>query len=409
MRKNSLIIIFLVVFVDLVGFGMVIPILPYYAKSFGASATVLGWLMMCYSGMQFIFSPLWGRLSDRIGRRPVILTSILGIGISMVILGFARSLGWLFAGRLLAGFFGANIAAASAYIADVTPPEKRAKGMGLIGAAFGLGFLFGPALGGILSRWGYGTAAFAAAGISLFNFIFASLELKEPELSEEIRKEHRSRFNKKLMGQIISNPKTGIAIFLFFLVTTGFAQLETTFALFLLARFGLDAQHAGLILASMALVMIFVQGGAIGKLVKTLGEAKLVLAGTALMTLALFAASFAHHTSFFVTALLFQALGFAITNPSLSSLTSRNAAKGTQGATLGVYQSAGSLARVVGPVIAGVLFDHYGIQFPFWGASVLFALACLIVMLKKSTWDENSPETNRSQIVIPSNSPQLET
>src|SRR5262245_16201796 len=185
MKKSPLLIIFLVVFVDLVGFGIVIPILPYYAKSFGASATTLGILMMCYSGMQFLFSPFWGRLSDRIGRRPVILTSILGIGLSMVVLGFARSLAWLFAGRLMAGFFGANISAASAYIADVTPPEKRAKGMGLIGAAFGLGFLFGPALGGVLSRWGYGTAALVAAAISLFNFLFASLRLEEPRLSEE--------------------------------------------------------------------------------------------------------------------------------------------------------------------------------------------------------------------------------
>ncbi len=392
MKKSPLFIIFFVVFIDLVGFGMVIPILPYYAKSFGASATTLGWLMMCYSGMQFLFSPFWGRLSDRIGRRPVILTSILGIGFSMMILGFANSLLWLFVGRILAGFFGANISAASAYIADVTPPEGRAKGMGMIGAAFGLGFLFGPALGGLLSHWGYGTAPLVAAGLSIMNLIFAMIKLKEPELSEETRRTHRNRFNPQLARQILLGPKTGLSILLFFLVTTGFAQLETTFALFLLARFGLDAGHAGMILASMALVMIFIQGGAIGKLVKIFGEAKLILIGTALMTLSLFLASLSGTLTFFVTALLFQALGFAITNPSLSSLTSRNALEGAQGATLGVYQSAGSLARVIGPITAGFLFDRLGIQAPFWMASGFFALACGVTLLKKSVWRENLKE-----------------
>jgi MFS family permease len=405
MKKARLLIIFLVVFVDLVGFGIVIPILPYYAKSFGASATTLGVLMMCYSGMQFIFSPLWGRLSDRIGRRPVILTSVLGIGISMVVLGFARSLGWLFAGRCLAGFFGANIAAASAYIADVTPPEQRAKGMGLIGAAFGLGFLFGPVLGGVLSRWGYGTAAFVASGISLCNFIFAGLKLKEPELSEEVRREHRNRFTLELWRRIVSNPKTGTSILLFFLVTTGFAQLETTFALFLLARFGLDAQHAGLILGLMALVMILVQGGGIGRMVKVAGETKLVISGTAIMALSLFLASLPHHLSLFITALLFQAFGFAMTNPSLSSLTSRNALPGAQGATMGVYQSAGSLARVIGPITAGFLFDHLGIAIPFWAASGLFAAACGIVMIKKSVWDEGSSDGSLSEPIVSPNRP----
>src|SRR3989344_4688486 len=192
MKKNPLIAIFFVVFIDLVGFGIVIPILPYYAKSFGAQATTLGWLMMCYSGMQFLFSPFWGSLSDRIGRRPVILTCLVGISASMALLGFAKSLVWLFSARLLAGFFGANISTAAAYIADVTKPENRARGMGMIGAAFGLGFLFGPALGGILSRWGYGTGGYVAAGLALLNFLFAVMVLKEPRLSAEIRAQHRS-------------------------------------------------------------------------------------------------------------------------------------------------------------------------------------------------------------------------
>ena len=149
MNKKQLLIIFLVVFIDLLGFGMVIPILPYYAKTFGASGVEVGWLMMSYSAMQFLFSPFWGRLSDKIGRRPVLLICLAGIGSSMVVLAMASSFMWLLVARVLAGFFGANISAASAYIADITTPENRAKGMGLIGAAFGAGFLFGPALGGV--------------------------------------------------------------------------------------------------------------------------------------------------------------------------------------------------------------------------------------------------------------------
>jgi len=386
MHKKSLLIIFLVVFIDLLGFGMVIPILPYYAKSFGASATTLGWLMMCYSGMQFLFSPLWGSLSDRLGRRPIILMSILGIGLSMLILGSAQSLLWLFLGRIFAGFFGANISAASAYIADVTTQENRAKGMGMIGAAFGLGFLFGPALGGLLSHWGYGTVAYVAAGLSFLNLLFALTSLREPAISAEERRSHRHRIDRNTWLKILSNPKTGLAILLFFLVTTGFAQLETTFALLLLERFGLDARHAGEILALMAVVMVFIQGGAIGKLVKRFGEVRLAAVGTALMALALSAASLSYHLLWFVGALLFQALGFALTNPSLSSLASRNADADKQGSTLGLYQSAGSLARVIGPLVAGYLFDHFGSKVPFLSASGLFALSFLICLGFGKVW-----------------------
>ncbi|OGQ30610.1 MAG: hypothetical protein A3I75_01355 [Deltaproteobacteria bacterium RIFCSPLOWO2_02_FULL_50_16] len=377
MNRKSLIIIFLVIFVDLLGFGMIIPILPYYAKSFGASATQMGWLMVCYSGLQFIFSPFWGSLSDRYGRRPILLTSILGVGASMIVLGAASSLFWLFTGRLLAGFFGANVAAASAYIADITPPEKRAKGMGMIGAAFGLGFLFGPAIGGFLSQWGYGTAAFAAGGLSLANFLFALVVLREPRRQSDGA--HRSHFQKDLWFKILRSPPTGIPILLFFLVTTGFAQLETVFAFFILERFGLQAPHAGYILALMALVIVLIQGGAIGRLSHKFGEARLVICGTLVMGITLIAASFSLLVTLFIVALIFHALGYSITHPSLMSLTSRHAPQNLQGMTMGIYQSAGSMARVIGPLTAGILYDHLGLRTPFWVAGGFFLLATLIM------------------------------
>lgn len=383
MNKRALTNIFCVVFIDLVGFGIIIPILPYYAKAFGANATVLGLLMMSYSAMQFLFSPFWGRLSDKIGRRPVLLTTIFGIGGSMVVLGFAQSLEWLFAGRLLAGFFGANIATASAYIADITPPEKRAKGMGLIGAAFGMGFLFGPAIGGFLSQWGYGTAAFAAALLALLNFFFALATLREPELSEETRYKHRNHLDGHTWRRILQNAKTGVPILLFFLVTLGIAQMETTFALLLLARFGLDAPSAGYILAAMAIVLVAIQGGGIGRLAARFGEKKLVLAGTLLMMAGLLGASFSMQLALFILALLIQATGYGLTNPSLMSLVSRGAQQGRQGGTMGIYQSAGSLARIFGPILAGILFDRVGITAPFMVACGFFLLAFLIAVTRK--------------------------
>ncbi|MBL7686186.1 MAG: MFS transporter, partial [Deltaproteobacteria bacterium] len=215
----------------------------------------------------------------------------------------------------------------------------------------------------------------------------ALILLKEPVLSAEERKNHRNRFTFKDLQEILLRPQTGLAILLFFLVTTGFSQLEATFALFVLARYGLDAQHAGFILALMALVMVFIQGGAIGRLVQKFGEPKLILMGSALMTFALLTSSLVAPLSLFVSALLVQALGYAMTNPALSSLTSRNAPTGFQGATLGIYQSAGSLGRMIGPLTAGFLFDHYGSKYPLWSASFLFLMCALLMGSFSQTWN----------------------
>lgn len=384
--KKALITVFAVVFLDLLGFGLVVPILPYYADAYGASAVELGLLMACYSGMQFFFSPLWGRLSDKIGRRKVLLYCIFGLGVSMLVLGTAQSLAMLFVARLMGGLFGANISVASAYIADITPPEKRAKGMGLIGAAFGMGFLFGPALGGFLSQWGYGFPALVASGLSLINLIFATAVLKEPKIDHEERAKNRAPLHWSFWWKTITDLKTGLSIILFFLVTMGLSQLETSFGLFLLKRFQLDANVAGYILAAMALVMAGVQGGGIGKLVKRFGEPKLVITGTAIMALTLWFNAHVYVMSILVTLFLLQAFGYAMTSPSLSSLTSRNAQPGRQGATMGVYQSAGSLGRIIGPLLAGFLFDHAGIAVPFMAAAGIFALACLVAFGGRNNW-----------------------
>lgn len=376
MKKSSLFIIFLVVFIDLVGFGIVIPILPYYAKTYGASATMLGWLMTSYSAMQFVFAPIWGRVSDRIGRRPVLLGSMAGIALSMVILGLAPSLLWLFVARTFAGICGANISTATAYIADVTSEKDRAKGMGLIGAAFGLGFIFGPAIGGVLSRFGYGVPMFAAAGLSLGNIVFAYFKLAEPPGTQEIRAHNRAkRFDRAAVRETMGDPRTRMAILLFFVATVALTQMEVTFALFMQARHGFAAQGTGWLLAFMGIIMVVVQGGLIGKLSHHVGETRLILAGTIMMAIALVLMAQAFHLPGLLIGVALLGLGNGITNPSLMSLASQGASPDRRGATMGVYQSAGSLARVVGPPVAGILYDTFGIARPFLIAAALMAAA----------------------------------
>ena len=376
MKKSPLLIIFLVVFIDLVGFGIVIPILPYYAKAYGASATMLGWLMTSYSLMQFFFAPVWGRLSDRIGRRPVLLGSMAGIGLSMVMLGLAPSLLWLFIGRTLAGICGANISTATAYIADVTSEEDRAKGMGIIGAAFGLGFIFGPVIGGLLSRFGFGVPMFAAAVLALGNIIFAYFKLPEPPRTREFREATRvKRFDIAAVRDTMGDSRTRMAVVLLFIATVALTQMEVTLALFMQARHGFDAQGTGWLLAFMGLIMVVVQGGLIGRLSQRFGEPRLILVGTIAMAIALVFMAQAAEVPLLVVGIALLALGNGITNPSLSSLASKGALPEHQGATMGVFQSAGSLVRVVGPPMAGMLYDGFGIARPFMVAAGLMAFA----------------------------------
>jgi len=384
MKKSPLLIIFLIVFLDLVGFGIVIPILPYYSKDFGANAFILGWLMASYSIAQFLFAPFWGALSDRFGRRPILLTTILGGAISLTVTAFAPSLFLLFLGRSLAGIFGANISTASAYIADVTSPENRAKGMGIIGAGFGLGFIFGPAIGGILSSHGYQVPILVAAILNLFNFIFAFFVLNEPAANSEARKENRRKISLSLAREALAAPSTAIPILLFFLSTLAFTQLEVSFALFVLEKFGFKAQKAGILLAGMGVVMVLIQGGLIGKLAKKFGEKNLLIFGFSCMAIAMCGAGLSPTALSFALFLLFISLGNGLVNPSLSSLMSKGSPDNLRGSFMGIYQSAGSLARIIGPPISGFLFDNAGIASPIFISSILMFFTSIISFRNKN-------------------------
>jgi DHA1 family tetracycline resistance protein-like MFS transporter len=363
MNRSPLFVIFVTVFIDLVGFGIVIPILPYYVESFGGTPFVLGLILTSYSVMQLIFSPILGRLSDRYGRRPVLFVSLIGTGIGFLIMGFATGLGMLFAGRILAGITGGNISTAQAYIADVTTPENRARGMGMFGAAFGLGFIFGPAIGGIMSRWGIHVPVLFAGGLSL-----ANAALLYFTLPETITPGHPARSTRRGWGYFFSHLKErrlAIVVGVYFLFVVSFSIMTTTFTLYTIFRYQYDALHNGYLFAYIGVLAAVVQGGLIGRLVKRFGEAALVIAGALILAVALGVLPYVGRTEAgwhgglagLLVLLAFTSLGNSLATPSLSSLASKSVGPAEQGGVMGMTQSAASLARAVGPYLGGWLVN----------------------------------------------------
>jgi DHA1 family tetracycline resistance protein-like MFS transporter len=382
--RMALVIIFLTVFIDLVGFGIVLPLLPFYSTELGASPFVVGLIIASYSGMQFIFAPIWGALSDRFGRRPLLLVGLAGSSISYIVFGLAHTLLLLLISRVIAGIMGANIPVAQAYIADSTSIDRRARGMGLIGAAFGLGFIFGPAIGGVLSRWGYGLPGFVAAGLSFSSGVAAWLWLPE-SLAPENRVQDgigamsaitgRSRAVVRVLGQRrLRDP-----ILVFFLGTMGFAGFTTIFPLFLENPLGLTAVHAGGMFALVGMVSASVQGALIGPTVERRGERTVGAAGGFLLAGGVIFIGLVQSNAGTVLGLLVVGAGWGFMAPSLQSLVSRRAHAREQGEVLGVNQSASALARVVGPVAAGWAFGALGPGLGFVAGGILVLLAGIMV------------------------------
>lgn len=376
--SKSLLAIFLVVFLDLLGFGIVIPILPFYAEHYGASAWEIGWLMTSYSLMQFIFSPILGRLSDRFGRKPILLFSSLGSAISMTVLGFAHSLFLLFAGRMLAGISAASISTAYAYTADVTTEENRSKGMGLIGAGLGLGFTVGPAIGGLLSKWGFSTPMFFAAGLALFNFFFALAVLKEPK-KKVSRQKKKESLHLKQLSAFLKHSEVSIPILLFFLLTLAMTQMEVILAIYLESQYGFLADSTGIFFALFGFIMVITQGGMIGPLTRRFGEIPLILFAALLGAFGFFSLSFPQSIWLFAFFLSLLALSRGILHPCLTSLTSKGASDRQQGTVMGIFHSSGSFARIVGPISAGWLYESMSRQTPFLAAS--FSLVAIFFVL----------------------------
>lgn len=396
--RSSLLVVFLIVFIDLVGFGIVVPMLPLLADEFHASKSEIGLLAASYSAMQFLFAPLWGRLSDRVGRRPVLLVSIAGGVVAMTVAAMTSSLALLFAARILAGIAGANIGTAQAVVADITTPEERGKGMGMIGAAFGLGFIFGPAIGGLLGT--ESVTAALAAGISRQAgpgvaaalvpttfappFLFAALLgainllLAYRILPETLPRERRRRgaapSRRVALRDALAAPGVRGVLALNFAMVSAFGCFEVVFSLFMKGRFGWGAQRIGYVFAWIGIWVVLVQGGAIGPLMRRFGETRLLPAGLLLVGIGFSLLPTVGGVPALLALSATIAAGNGLNMPSVNSLVSRLSRQDQQGGVLGIHQSIGSLSRVIGPAAGGAIFDHFGVTAPFFAAGGLMLL-----------------------------------
>ncbi len=360
MRRSPLLVIFITVFIDLVGFGIVIPVLPFYVEGtrFNATPRAVGLLLASYSIMQLIFTPVLGRLSDKYGRRPVLFLSLLGTGVGFLLLGMATTVWMLFAGRIIDGITGGNISTAQAYIADVTTPENRAKGMGMIGAAFGLGFIFGPAIGGILSRWGINVPFLFASALAFANAVLLYFTLPETITPDHPARASAATGRWSQLLRALRQQRLAFVLAIYFLFVVAFSVMTSSFGLFTMYRFGYDAHDTGWLFGYVGVIGAIIQGGLIGRLVKRFGELQLVIAGAVLFATSLFVIPLTGPHTGLVTLLLVGALfaiGNALSTPSLTSLASKSVGRAEQGGVLGVTQSVASLARVVGPLISAAL------------------------------------------------------
>jgi DHA1 family tetracycline resistance protein-like MFS transporter len=378
-------ILFLTVFIDMVGFGIVVPVLPLYTERFGASPFTTGLLLAVYSGMGFIFSPVVGALSDRIGRRSILLLSTIGQATGFFIMGAATTLLWLFIARTIDGIFGANVSATQAYVADVTPPQDRSRALGLLGAAFGLGFICGPMLGGVLSLISlsapfYFAGALAAANAVLIFFI----------LPESLPLENRSGLNQETFVTLFREGRGRVIVPLmaaYFFMMAGFSIMTAFFAIFTEDRFGYNASANGYIFAGVGVISVIVQGAMIGRLIKNFTEKGIALTGVALLACSMFALPLVQT----LTTLLLVGTGIAVgnsfINPTMNGLVSRSVNKYWQGRVLGLMQACASLGRFFGPLIGGwflVFNPRRTLDFgkaPFWISGALLIVSFVLTTM----------------------------
>ncbi len=404
---TPLIIIFVTVFIDLIGFGMVIPILPFYANTdpFNATPRDIGFLVASYSLMQFFFSPILGRLSDRYGRRPILFISLLGSAVGYFVMGYAGTLFLVFAGRIIGGITGGNISTAQAYIADVTSRKNRAKGMGLFGAAFGLGFILGPALAGILSKYGIHVPFYFAAALSLANAVTLYFVLPE-SLKESARASLPERKNRIIeLLESFKNKEFREINLVYFLLVTAFSIMTYAFVLYTAFRFNYTAEQNGYLFAFVGFVSILAQGVLFGRLVKKFGEPSLIVTGCLLMVASLFAVPIVGPQYGGLLGLLIGtavlSFGNSLASPGLTSLASKTAAEHDQGRTMGIMQSGASLARAIGPMLGGFLLnnaynqlDDHTLYRTFWTASAIMFFAFIVALFfARGTKNTGSMET----------------
>lgn len=423
MTRPSLLVIFLTVFIDLIGFGIVVPLVPVYSRHLGAEGFTIGVIIASFSAMQFVFAPIWGRLSDRLGRRPILLISTAGAAVSYVLFALSgrlenptAALWLLIISRIFAGICGGNITVAQAYIADITPPADRSKRMGLIGMAFGLGFIFGPILGGVSLRYlGSSGPGWVAAALCAANFILAWAILKEsrvPGTETAVERPHLEQWRHTLR-----QPRIGLLVGVFFLATFCFSCFESTLPLIVSDNFHLDirrdetsATTVVYLFAYCGIIGAFIQGGAIGRLVKMLGEIKLIavslvltglsfavlpfIGGSARLTPGVLLTSQGLPWVYMLGALTLLSVGTALTRPPLFGLLSNLTSPEEQGATIGVAQAAGSLARILGPIFATTLLP-WKASIPYLVCAGLLLIATPLVLSRLPNKQRGGPPPQR--------------
>lgn len=366
MRKSPLFIIFMTVLIDLVGFGIIIPLSPYLAREYGASGLEIGMLQAIYSLAQFIFSPVWGGLSDRFGRRPIILISVLGTSLAHLLFALSPTVAWLMVARFLAGFFGANISAASAAIADLTNEHDRSKNMGLIGAAFGLGFILGPVIGGLL---GPHFAAYGASLICALNFVSALFFLKETKTTQSKPAARKNRFVR--IVETLKKPTVSSLMIAFLMSSLAMTHMESMLFLYVNDLLGWDARTASFAFAFVGIMIAFTQGFLIRKLIPRFGERKLLMVGLLFLSIGIAGIGFSHTVVGLAVFNIFIALGIGIFNPSSIGSISILTGKDLQGETLGVNQSLAALGRIIGPIMGGYFYQSLGRHSPFFVGGAL--------------------------------------
>lgn len=378
MKNKPLFAIFLVVLIDLLGFSLILPLLPYYAKTFGSSQLVTGLLIASYALAQLIGSPILGRFSDRFGRRPILLISIFGTFLGFILLGVANSLLILFLARIFDGLTGGNISVAQAYISDVTDEKSRAKGLGMIGAAFGLGFIIGPVTGGFLSQWGYNVPAFFAAGISFMNMLLIYFWLPEslPEEKRTTANNQKSPITLSALIAAISRPFTGSILVSRFFFGVAFALFQTIFSLYAIQRFELDAIQISYILTYVGVLSVVTQGFLVGRVTKLLREDLLILICVMLMAVSLVGWGFVTSIPALLVIMLPLSFSGGLLNTLLSSTLSKAVAPQEIGGILGLSVAVESSTRVIAPIIGGWLLQQYGTSAPgIFGALIMAGLS----------------------------------
>jgi DHA1 family tetracycline resistance protein-like MFS transporter len=369
-------IIFLTIFVNLVGFGIIIPLLPFYAQTFGASPLVIGLLFASFSLSQLVASPILGDLSDRWGRRPVLIFSLLGTVVSFVMLALATSLSMLFAARIVDGLSGGNITTARAYIADITTEENRAKAFGLLGAAFGLGFIVGPGLGAALSHISYTAPIWAAAVITVVATALAFFWL--PETVHRAHAGGRSPW--RALAELWQRAHLRVLFTIDFAYWTAFAVYQTTFALFGARRFGFDAAHTGYLLSAFGILGVVVQGAMVGPIVAMLGERRTLAVGLLFAAFGWGGSAVTHSLSVFVAMLVPGAIGIGLCNATLSSLVSKSAGSHEQGRVQGAAGGLESLGRTIGPVWGNGSLQKFGEGTAYGSAAIVLVGAAALTM-----------------------------